>query len=312
MIATASNHALSLTGICKRYGNFTAVDDFSLNVPTGEILGFLGRNGAGKTTTIRMIMSIIYPDAGSIEVLGHPRAIDVKDQIGYLPEERGLYPKMTVEQTLHYFGRLKGMTRPQIKEAIPRGLERVELSDWLKKPVEALSKGMQQKLQFVVTVLHEPQLVILDEPFSGLDVMNTEVLKNLMFDMKQAGATVIFSTHQIDQAQRLCDRLVVINRGRRLVEGRVDEVRARYASRVITLSGSGDFNSLRGLPGVGPGEFTDHSARFELAEDRDPQQFLQDVLARVQVTRFEVQQPSLSEIFVKMVSEDDRQQGDAA
>ena len=309
MIAIASGNALSLRGIQKTYGDFTAVDNFSLDVPTGEVLGFLGRNGAGKTTTIRMIMSIIYPDAGDIEVLGHPKAIDVKDQIGYLPEERGLYPKMTVEQTLHYFGKLKGMSTPKIRESIERGLKMVELTDWLKKPVESLSKGMQQKLQFVVTILHEPKLVILDEPFSGLDVMNTEVLKNLMFELKQGGATVIFSTHQIDQAQRLCDRVVIINRGRKLTEGHVDEIRSRYASRMISMSGEGDFAVLRNLPGVGSGEFTAGGARFELSEDRDPQQFLADALSHVRITKFEVQRPDLAEIFVKMVSQDDQDRG---
>jgi ABC-2 type transport system ATP-binding protein len=295
--------AIELTNVTKRYGGVTAVDRFSLRVPRGSIVGFLGPNGAGKTTTIRMIMSILYPDEGSISVLGQPRALDVKDRVGYLPEERGLYRKMTVEQMLRYIGRLKGMSRGAVRRRAPECLERVGLLAWRHKRVEALSKGMSQKLQFVATILHAPELVILDEPFSGLDPLNMDLLKNTMLDLRRDGATVIFSTHQMDHAQRLCDRVVLINRGQKLLDGAMDEIRSRFAAPVVELEGSGDLAALRSAPGVTRAEIANGHARLELAADADPNELLRRAIERVRVTRFEAQRPSLHEIFVRLVGE---------
>ncbi len=298
-------HAVQLSEIVKRYGEFTAVDRFSLDVEIGQIVGFLGPNGAGKTTTIRMIMSILYPDSGRISVLGHPRAIDVKDRIGYLPEERGLYRKMTIDQTLRYFGKLKGLHRRDLRRRIGECLDSIGLSDWRYKRVEALSKGMSQKLQFVATILHRPELVILDEPFSGLDPINMDLLKDLVVDLRRQGTTVIFSTHQMEQAQRLCDRLVLINRGRKLIEGTMEEIRSRFSSRILQLEGEGDFASLAGSGGVLDSEFTTGHARLEISAETDPDVILRRALDIARLSRFEIERLDLHEIFIKLVGDDD-------
>jgi ABC-2 type transport system ATP-binding protein len=296
--------ALVLTDVHKRFGSFTAVDRLSLTVPRGQVVGFLGPNGAGKTTTLRLVMSILYPDAGEIAVLGRRAALEVKDRIGYLPEERGLYRKMTVEQTLRYFGRLKGLRGAALAERVARQLARVGLSDWRGKRVEALSKGMQQKVQFITTILHDPDLVILDEPFSGLDPLNTQVLQTLLFDLKHSGASVLFSTHDMESAERLCDRIVLINRGRKLIEGRLSDVRARFSAQRATLEGSGEFAALRGAPGVRSLHITEGQARLELSDGADAGAILRRALEHAQVTRFEIHRPSLREIFVELVAAD--------
>ncbi len=295
--------ALVLDGVTKRYGRFTAVSDFSLRMPAGEVLGFLGPNGAGKTTTIRMVMSINYPDAGRIEVLGHSRALDVKDRIGYLPEERGLYRKMTVQDTLAYFGRLKGLRGRRLRVRIGECLERVGLLDWRRKKVETLSKGMSQKLQFISSILNEPELVILDEPFSGLDPINVDMLEQLISDMRKAGTTVIFSTHQMNQAERLCDRIVLINRGRKIIDGTMNEVRGHSAARIAVIDGDGNLGALTDLAGVVRGQTTRGHARLELSADADPNVILRAALEKTAIQRFEIQRPSLQEIFVKLVGE---------
>ncbi len=297
-------NAIELDNIVKRYGEFTAVDHLSLEVEAGQIVGFLGPNGAGKTTTIRMIMSILYPDSGRVSVLGHPRAIDVKDRIGYLPEERGLYRKMTVDQTLRYFGRLKGLRGRDLLQRIGECLDSVGLSDWRYKKVEALSKGMSQKLQFVATILHRPELVILDEPFSGLDPLNMDLLNDLVVDLHNQGATVVFSTHQMEQAQRLCDRLVLISRGRKLIEGTMEQIRSRFSSRVLLLEGEGNFAPLASFDGVLDAHFTTGHARLEIATDADPNGILRRAVDTARLSRFEIQRLSLHEIFVKLVGDD--------
>jgi ABC-2 type transport system ATP-binding protein len=293
-----------LEGVTKRFGEFTAVDDFSLRLPPGQVLGFLGPNGAGKTTTIRMVMSILYPDAGRMEVLGHPQASEVKDRIGYLPEERGLYRKMTVHETLSYFGRLKGLRGPALRQRIDESLERIGLQAWRRKRVETLSKGMSQKLQFISAILHRPELVILDEPFAGLDPLNVDLLERLLSELRQAGSTVVFSTHQMNQAERLCDRIVLINRGRKIIEGTVNEVRERFATRVVVLEGDGELAALARLAGVSAARITARCARLELADQVDPATVLAHALRVTRITRFEVQRPDLQEIFVKLVGGD--------
>ncbi len=296
--------ALVLEGVTKRYGRFTAVDDFSLRLPAGEVLGFLGPNGAGKTTTLRMIMSINYPDEGRISVLGHTRASEVKDRIGYLPEERGLYRKMTVWDTLRYFGRLKGLRGSQLRQRIDESLERVGLQDWSRKKVETLSKGMSQKLQFVNAILQQPELVILDEPFAGLDPLNVDLLERLIADLRRAGSTVIFSTHQMNQAERMCDRIVLINRGHKILDGTLNEVRSRFSERIVAIDADGDLTPLTDLAGVANVQVTAGHARLELGPGTTPNTVLQAALRSAQILRFEMQRPSLQEIFVKLVSGD--------
>jgi len=295
---------LVLEGVTKRFGKFTAVDAFDLRLPAGEVLGFLGPNGAGKTTTLRMIMSIIYPDAGQISVLGHPRASDVKDLIGYLPEERGLYRKMTVGSTLMYFGQLKGLSGRRLRERVEESLDRIGLLGWRNKKVEALSKGMSQKLQFVSAILQEPRLVILDEPFSGLDPLNVDLLERIISDLRKAGSTVVFSTHQMNQAERLCDRIVLINKGRKVIEGPINDVRARFAERIVSLDGEGDLRPLERLEGVAAAQVTAGHARLELEAQTDPNRVLQAAMETTRVLRFEIQRPDLQEIFVRLVNRD--------
>lgn len=293
--------ALVLEGVTKRFGAFTAVDGVSLRLPAGQVLGFLGPNGAGKTTTIRMVMSIIYPDTGRISILDHPKASEVKDRIGYLPEERGLYRKMTVRDTLRYFGRLKSMHGHTLRERIDEGLERVGLQDWRNKRVEALSKGMSQKLQFISAILHQPELVILDEPFSGLDPLNVDMLERLIADLRARGTTVIFSTHQMNQAERMCDRVVLINRAHKVIDGTVNEVRSQFAARILLLDGEGDLSGLGRLDGVVSAQITSGHARLELAEQMDPHDILKQAMKTGRLLRYEIQRPSLHEIFVKLV-----------
>jgi ABC-2 type transport system ATP-binding protein len=300
--------ALVLTEVTKSFGEFVAVDRFSLRVPVGQVLGFLGPNGAGKTTTLRMVMGITYPDSGSLEILGHPLATEVKDRVGYLPEERGLYRKMTVHETLRYFGKLKGLNSSTLARRIEESLKRVGLYDWQRKKVEALSKGMQQKLQFVCTLLHEPELVILDEPFAGLDPLNVDLLERLLEELRRRGVTVVFSTHQMEQAERLCDRIVLINRGRKVIEGTLAEVRARFDTRMVVLEGEGDLAALARWAGVARAQLTAGHARLELADGADIDALLHQAVNAVRLTRFEVLRPNLQEIFVKLVGED-RQPG---
>lgn len=297
-------NALELNDVCKRYGAHVAVDRLSLRAISGQILGFLGPNGAGKTSTIRMIMSIIYPDSGEIRVLGKNRAIEIKDRIGYLPEERGLYRRMSVEQTLRYFGKLKGMSSAVLRTRIPECLERVDLLKWRRNRVEALSKGMSQKLQFLATILHQPELVILDEPFSGLDPLNVEMLKELMVELRNEGKTVLFSTHQMDLAERLCDRLVLINRGRKLLEGALEDFQARFASRTLLIEGEGDFSPLGRVPGAYLAESTPTRARLELTDGVDVNTVLRMALNTARVQRVETHRPTLHEIFVQLVGAD--------
>ena len=296
--------ALTLSNVTKRFGDFTAVDAFDLRVAPGEVLGFLGPNGAGKTTTIRMVMSILYPDEGQISVLGHSRATEVKDRIGYLPEERGLYRKMTVNQILRYFGKLKGLRGRDLNRRVAEALERVGLSEWASRRVETLSKGMSQKIQFVSAILHAPELVILDEPFSGLDPMNIDLLKRLLIDLRRRNVTVIFSTHQMEQAEHLCDRIVLINRGRKLLDGTVSEIRAQHATRILVLEGEGDFEPLAECAGVAHAHITAGGARLELLDGTDPDGILRRALDTARLSRFEVQRPNLQEIFVKLVEAD--------
>jgi len=244
-----TEQALVLSGVTKRFGDFTAVDSISLTVRRGVVHGFLGPNGAGKTTTIRMVMNIIRPDTGRIEVLGHESGEEVKRRIGYLPEERGLYKKMKVLDLIVYFGLLKGAERARVTARAEELLEHLELGPWRAKPCRDLSKGMQQKVQFISTIVHEPELVILDEPFSDLDPVNVVVIKDLILDLKRRGATVLFSTHIMDQAEKLCDAVVLLNHGRKVLDGSLGEVmRGAVAEKAIILEYDGPGEAVTALP----------------------------------------------------------------
>jgi len=293
--------AVVIENVSKRFDGVCAVDDLSARVPPGSIYGFLGPNGAGKTTTIRMIMNIIYPDSGRTQILDCVTAEQARAKIGYMPEERGLYRKMTVRRVLSYLGAIKGMSHRRLREAIPKWLDRVDLTEWTDRKVEELSRGMHQKLQFVATVINDPDILILDEPFSGLDPVNLDVLKGIMLGMRQAGRTVIFSTHVMEQAQKLCDFILLINKGRKVIDGTLDEIRSKYRSDAVVVELEGPTEFVDHLPMV---ERTTRSAQaieITLTDPADDQRLLAALLATTRVRRFEVKVPTLHEMFVHLV-----------
>lgn len=292
--------AVRLTDIHKSFGRTTAVSDLDLIVPRGTIYGLLGPNGAGKTTTIRIILDIIGPDAGRVEVLGRPVDDEVRRRVGYLPEERGLYPRMKVVDHLEFFGVLKGIDRRDARRRALAGLERLDLLDRAEEPVETLSKGMQQKVQFLGTILHEPELLILDEPFSGLDPINVDLLRKLVLERQRAGATVLFSTHMIEDAERLCERVCMIAGARKVLDGTVADVKAAAGRRDVAIAYEGDDRFLAAPELVD--RVVDHGRYVEvrLVEGADPADLLRRALdSGVRIRRFELVEPSLREIFLQ-------------
>ena len=296
--------ALKLEGVTKRFGSFTAVDDLSLTVPKGCIYGFLGQNGAGKTTTIRMVMSIFHQDQGAITVLGHQDAAEVKDRLGYLPEEKGLYKKMRTAEIVAYFGKLKGMDRATANLKAKDLLTRYGLGDWLDKKCEAMSKGMGQKVQILGTIIHDPDLVILDEPFSGLDPVNRDVMRDTILDMKREGRTVIFSTHVMEQAEKLCDEMMMIHKGQLAFEGTVAQIK-EGRDQGIRIEYDGDGSVLQDLPGLDRVNDDNKAAELFLQPGRDPQDALRWLVDRLTIRSFDVREPSLHEVFVRTVEERD-------
>jgi ABC-2 type transport system ATP-binding protein len=296
-------HALTLDGITKRFGDVVAVNDVSLRVPQGCIYGFLGPNGAGKTTTIRIIMSIFYPDAGQISVLGSPNPEAVKDRLGYLPEEKGLYKKMKTGELVAYFGKLKGLPGGVATERAESLLVEFGLGDWIDKKTEALSKGMGQKVQILSTLIHEPELVILDEPFAGLDPVNVQVVRDMILEMKRQGRTVIFSTHVMEQAEQICDYIFLINKGHKVLDGTLAEARAS-GDKAVVIDYEGDGSILRRLPGVRHVSDAGKTAEIFLAEGTNPQDILAQLVGKLQIRRFDMREPSLHEVFIRAVGGD--------
>jgi len=295
---------LEINRVIKRYDGLTAVDELSLVVEPGGIYGLLGPNGAGKTTTIRMVMGIIEPDEGEIRIFDRPFSEKAKEKIGYLPEERGLYRKMKVLDHLVFLGEIKGVDSALARERAARWLERVDLADWADKNVEALSKGMQQKVQFISTVLHDPQLVILDEPFTGLDPINTQLLKDIVIEMKNNGRTVILSTHLMDQVEKLCERICLINKGQKVLEGRLSDIKLDFSRNMVSIRFSGDEGELRSCGGVEDVRSFGQDLSVTLKEGTDPNEVLRFALERGRVEKFEVGQMSLHDIFITKVEEE--------
>jgi ABC-2 type transport system ATP-binding protein len=305
--------ALAVSGIVKRFGNHVAVDGISFEVPSGCVYGILGPNGAGKTTTLRMINDIIAPDAGEIRVLGKRPGAEAARLIGYLPEERGLYPKMRVIEMVAFMGELRGMTGREAKLRAAKWLERLGLRGWVKNRVADLSKGMAQKVQFATALIHEPQLVILDEPWSGLDPINAEVLRDVVDEIRASGRTVLFSTHQMEQAEKLCDAVCIIARGKKVIDGKLPELkRASAAEGVVALGFSDDEAKGRADGPLAdrslvasrrsprPGDVAD--CEVVLSEGATPQRLLSALVgAGVGLRRFEVVVPTLHQIFVDKV-----------
>jgi ABC-2 type transport system ATP-binding protein len=292
------SNAISLTGITKQFNGTLAVDDLSLAVPAGSIYGFIGPNGSGKTTTLRMIMHILLPDRGEIEVLGSRDTAAARDKVGYLPEERGLYKKMTIRRLLRYYGRLKGETKSRIDASIDDWMRRMELPGLLDRQIETLSKGMSQKVQFVAAVVSNPTLLILDEPFSGLDPVNAQVLKDAVLEMRRRGATVVFSTHDMATAERMCDRIFMIFRGRKVLDGSLESIQDQYGADTVRIRTSLGAAALTDMPDVEA--VNDFGQMQEVRLAGDPQAFLARLSARAAVYHFEVTRPSLQDIFVRI------------
>jgi ABC-2 type transport system ATP-binding protein len=299
------NAAVLLNGVTKTFGQMTAVDHLDLVVPRGALYGFIGPNGAGKTTAIRMMMSIIFPDSGDLSVLGHASALDAKDRIGYLPEERGVYRKMRVGAFLTYLGRLKGVNEADLPKRVRRGLERVGLADWERKRCQELSKGMQQKVQFLAAIIHEPDLLILDEPFSGLDPVSARGLRELILEEHTRGATILFSTHVMPHAEELCDHIVMIHRGRKVLDDPLAAIRRQYDPRAIRfdpLDHDADLSPLGALPEVERVDRVDGGCEILLVEGTNPATAIPRLAAAVAPARIEIARPRLEDIFVRIVT----------
>jgi ABC-2 type transport system ATP-binding protein len=290
--------AVQIHQVTKAFGNHVAVDDLTLEVPTGSVYGFIGPNGSGKTTTLRMIMRILHPDRGDIRVLGEESLGAASDRVGYLPEERGLYKQMVVRDVLRFYAELKGARHS--KATIDDWLERLDLSDWADKRVATLSKGMSQKVQFIATVVARPELVLLDEPFSGLDPVNAVVLREAVLDLKRNGTTVIFSTHDMAVAEEMCDFIFMIYKGKKVLDGTLDAIQNTYGSDTLRVRLDQNGEPLDRLPGVL--KVTDHGHLQELRLEKgaDTQHLLGILMARGPVRHFELTRPSLHDIFVRI------------
>ncbi len=293
---------LSLQSVRKQYRNVVAVDDVSFDVPEGALFGLLGPNGAGKTSIIRIITTITMADSGNVFFNGQPLSPHHPEMIGYLPEERGLYRKMKVGEHLMYLAQLKGLSASDAKQRILRLMERFEMDDWWNKKVEELSKGMQQKVQFIATIVHDPGLIILDEPFTGLDPINTNLIKEVIFDLNKKGTSIIFSTHRMEQVEEICENIVLISHGKNVLEGKVDEIKEANKEGIFKIEFDGN------LP-------DDLSARYDILEDTDthvtlrageavsPNDLLRQLLDRgVEIHGFQEMRPSLNEVFIKTVN----------
>jgi len=295
---------VKLEQVTKRFGEFAAVSDLSLSVYPGRIYGLLGPNGAGKTTTIRMIVNITAPDSGRIELFGKQITPALQDRIGYLPEERGLYKKMKIGDQIRFFAELKSVRKDELSKRIDFWLERVKLTEWKNKKASELSKGMQQKVQFITAVLHDPDLLILDEPFSGLDPINLELLKEIILELKSAGKTIIFSTHQMEVAEKICDDICLLNRSRKVFEGSLRDVKRSFGRNAVALRFAGGDGVLRDQSLVSGTTYHADEIEVLLAPGADVQVLLRELInAGARVEKFEMIEPSLYDIFIARITE---------
>ncbi|MFC1553652.1 ABC transporter ATP-binding protein [candidate division KSB1 bacterium] len=292
---------LKVEKINKSFGDFCAVKDLSFNVNEKSMFGLLGPNGAGKTTTIRMIMDIIIPDSGTISVENSTNGT-ASDNIGYLPEERGLYRKMKVFDLLLFLAELKSMKRKSAKQEIDKWLEKLGLNEWKNKKIEELSKGMQQKIQFIATVLHRPRLLILDEPFMGLDPINTNLVKDIMLELKDEGASIIFSTHLMENAEKLCDEILLINKGESILSGKLRTVKENFGRKNILIEYEGNNSFLKDSDLIKNYDDYGNYAEIQLKENADSQKLLKETIEKVSIRKFEIVEPSLNEIFIETVN----------
>jgi ABC-2 type transport system ATP-binding protein len=298
-----NQYVLELDRLIKDFDNKRAVDNISFNLKRGEILGLLGPNGAGKTTTLRMILNIIMPDSGTIKILGEHFSEKLKERIGFLPEERGLYRKMKVSETLQFFGELKGMKKDVIKSKGAELLKKFDLEAYEDKKVEELSKGMAQKLQFITTILHSPELLILDEPFSGLDPVNIELVKDVILEKKREGITIIFSTHLMAYAEKIVDSVVMINKGQKVIDGTLSEVKADFGAKFIKLNYEGDAGFVSSLDYVKSVKDYGKEMEIEPIDINMKDRLLKDLVDKISISSFQVTEPSLNNIFIRKVDE---------
>ena len=298
------DHAISLRGVTKTFGSTVAVDNLDLEIPKGALYGFIGPNGAGKTTTLRMIMSILFPDRGELAVLGRPAAIEAKDRIGYLPEERGVYRKMKVGAFLIYMARLKDQDHFSSTQ-VAAWLERLGLGGVEDRKCEELSKGMLQKVQFIAAVLHQPDLLILDEPFSGLDPVNMRLLRDVILAEHSRGATILFSTHVMVQAEEICDHIVMLNRGRKVLDESLSSIRRRHDPRALAFEPferDADVRALQSVDGVSSVTRDGSTYRIDMSEGADPVGVMRSVAQTIPPARLELHRPSLEDIFIGLVT----------
>ena len=298
-------NALEVTNLTKTFEKVIAVDNASFNVPEGSVFGLIGRNGAGKTTTLRMMMNIYQPDSGEIVFKGEKVGQDFKDSVGYLPEERGLYKKMKVIDTLIFLSELKGKSGREITIKAEDYLERFELADRKNSKVEDLSKGNQQKVQFISTILHDPEFLIFDEPFAGLDPINTNLLKQIILEMKDEGKVIIFSTHLMDFAEKMCDNIAMIDQGKIILNGKLDEIKKKFANRNVSINYEGDISFLRGNPIIENMEDFGNTTGIKVKKSEQVQELLRSLVEHnVIIKKFNADEISLHEIFVSLAGKE--------
>ncbi|APH06070.1 ABC transporter ATP-binding protein [Bacillus weihaiensis] len=293
--------SLDIQQVTKRFGTHTAVDQLTIQIPEGEIFGFLGANGAGKTTTFRMILGLLTPSDGKISWNGKRITYDESDLIGYLPEERGLYPKLKVKDQLIYLGRLKGMTKQEVITEMRRWLERFNVTDYENKKVEELSKGNQQKIQFIAAVIHKPRLLILDEPFSGLDPVNVEQLKKAVVDLKEAGTSIVFASHRMEHVEELCQHLCIMHKGKPVVHGSLREIKRSFGKKNIFVQGDFELDYLQDIPGVTKSKKTSDGIELQVEHEDIASTIFQELQNKGFVRKFILEEPSLNDIFIEKV-----------
>lgn len=291
---------IELKNITKSFGRHVAVDNLSLEVPKGSIYGFIGPNGSGKTTTIRMIMNILYPDSGSIHLFGQKFLGSRLEKVGYLPEERGLYKKMMVKDLIRFYGKLKNVTN--LDNEADYWLDKFELTEWAGKKAETLSKGMSQKLQFIITVIDRPDIIILDEPFSGLDPVNAEIIKSVVLDLQSKGSTIIFSTHDMSVAEKMCDYIFMIHKGKKVLDGTLISIQKKYGMDTIQVHTEKGKNILKKIQGIDKINDFGQIQEIRIKKGIDPQLILSDIMKESKIFKFELSAPSLNDIFIRIAS----------
>ncbi|WP_085522654.1 ABC transporter ATP-binding protein [Tuberibacillus sp. Marseille-P3662] len=294
---------LQINDVVKTFGDFTAVNHINLEIPEKQMFGLLGSNGAGKTTTFRMILGLLEPTEGTITWQGEPINYATSDVIGYLPEERGLYPKLKVRDQMLYLGRLRGMKKGDILEELAKWLDQFGVPEYMDKKVEELSKGNQQKIQFIAAVIHRPKLLILDEPFSGLDPVNVEVLKSAVVSLKEQGTSILFSSHRMEHVEELCEHVCILYRGEPVVHGALTEIKRSFGKKNVVVHADFDLSDLEQVPGVVTFRKTSQGAEMVVDDEAASQAIFNEVSGKGFVSKFELEEPSLNDIFIEKVGE---------